>query len=56
MQRLKAEIKYEFEETDRGARVRITTKSAEAVSAVHEFLRFQIRDHQTGDPLEANEQ
>jgi hypothetical protein len=49
MQRLKAEIKYEYEETERGARVRISTRDAQAIRAVHEFLRFQIKDHQTGD-------
>jgi hypothetical protein len=49
MSRLKAEIVYVFEETESGGRVRITAKSAEALAAVHEFLRFQIEDHQTGD-------
>jgi len=55
MQRLKSEITYAYEETDRGARVRIKAKSAEALAAVQEFLRFQIKDHQTGDSLEVNE-
>ena len=50
MSRLKTEITYAFEETERGGRVRITAKSAEALAAVREFLRFQIEDHQTGDP------
>ncbi|MFL6254172.1 MAG: hypothetical protein ACJ74T_04065 [Pyrinomonadaceae bacterium] len=49
MSRLKADLAYVYEETERGARVRITAKSAEALAAVHEFLRFQIEDHQTGD-------
>jgi len=49
MQKLKSEIKYEFQETDRGGVVRITTSNEEAVKAVHEFLRFQIDDHGTGD-------
>ena len=52
MQKLKAVISYTYEETERGARVRITTKNAEALAAVQAFLRFQITDHQTGDPLE----
>jgi hypothetical protein len=55
MQRLKSEITYAYEETDRGARVRITTKNAEALAAVRDFLRFQITDHQTGDPLEVSD-
>lgn len=52
MKRLKSEIKYEFEKTERGGRVSIRTRSAEALAAVHEFLRFQIKEHLTGDPLE----
>jgi hypothetical protein len=52
MQRLKAEIKYEFEKTERGGRVRITTGNAEALAAIHDFLRFQIKEHETGDSLE----
>ena len=54
MKRLKSEIKYEFEKTERGGRVRIQTSNAEALAAIHEFLSFQIREHQTGDPLEAS--
>jgi hypothetical protein len=49
MQRLKAEIKYQFEELDRGGLLRISTNEPEAVKAIHEFLRFQINDHQTAD-------
>ena len=52
MQRLKSEIEYVFEQTGRGGRVRIKTESAEALAAIYEFLRFQIKEHQTGDPLE----
>lgn len=52
MRRLKAEIKYEYEDSERGGRVRIRTAHAEALRAVHEFLRFQIEDHRTGDPTE----
>lgn len=42
LMRLKAVVSYEFEKTDRGGRVRIITTNPEALSAVHEFLRFQI--------------
>jgi hypothetical protein len=49
MQRLKAEVQYEFTKTERGGTVRITTSNAEALAAIHEFLRFQIDDHRTGD-------
>jgi hypothetical protein len=51
MRRLKSEIKYEFEQIEQGGRVKITTSNREAIDAVHEFLRFQIADHQTGDPI-----
>ena len=54
MQRLKAGIKYQFEELKGGGRVRMTTTNAEAIKAIHEFLRFQIEDHKTGDSKEAN--
>ncbi|MDT7807498.1 MAG: hypothetical protein QOJ70_1311 [Acidobacteriota bacterium] len=52
MERLKAEIGYAYEKTEKGGRILITTKNPEAVAAVHEFLRFQIEDHRTGDPTE----
>ena len=44
-------VRYVYEETERGAQVRITTKDSDAVAAVHEFLRAQIGDHRTGDSL-----
>ena len=52
MKWLKTEITYHAEDTPRGAQVRITTKDPEALSAIHRFLRFQIEDHRTNDPLE----
>jgi hypothetical protein len=52
LQRLKSEVVYKYEKTARGARVRIATKNPEARDAVHEFLRFQIADHKTGDSTE----
>jgi hypothetical protein len=51
MQDLKGEIKYNFEEIDRGATVRISTKNPVALKAIHEFLRFQIEEHKTGDSV-----
>jgi hypothetical protein len=47
-----AAITYTFEEVALGARIRMVTASPDAKAAVHEFLRFQIRDHRTKDPLE----
>ena len=52
MKRLSSAIEYKVESTEKGARIRIITKDAEALRAVHEFLRFQIADHQTGDSTE----
>ena len=51
MQRLKAEITYSFAKSDRGGEVRIATNNPEALKAIHDFLRFQITDHKTGDPM-----
>lgn len=51
MQRFKTDITYEFEPTEHGGRVIITTSAEPALNAVHEFLRYQIREHATGDPL-----
>jgi hypothetical protein len=52
MKKRKARIQYAFSETDRGGEVRITTRDTAARAAVHDFLRFQIDDHGTGDPRE----
>jgi hypothetical protein len=50
MRRLGGAIRYRYAATSRGGRVEITTDNAEARAAVHEFLRFQIDEHRTGDP------
>ena len=50
MARRKDQIRYEFSETDLGARIRLFTANSETTDAVHAFLLFQIVDHQTGDP------
>ena len=52
MTRLRERIAYSFESLKNGGRVRIRASSAEALAAVHAFLRYQIREHKTGDPLE----
>jgi hypothetical protein len=49
MTRLKGQIRYEFSETERGARIQLVTAGPETTDAVHAFLLFQIVDHQTGD-------
>ena len=50
--KMKTEITYKYEETEKGGRVRISTNNAKALSAIYEFLRYQIKEHQTGDSLE----
>jgi hypothetical protein len=52
MQKLKADISYKFKELDKGASIRITTDNPKALNSIHDFLRFQIKEHRTGDPLE----
>jgi hypothetical protein len=49
MTRLKDQLHWELSETARAARITITADNKPALDAVHEFLRFQIQDHQTGD-------
>jgi hypothetical protein len=51
MRSRKARIRYSYEDTESGGRVRISTKDRQALAAVHAFLRFQISDHRTGDPM-----
>ena len=49
MSRLKDELHWDLQETRRGARLTVTADNKTALDAVHEFLRFQIQDHKTGD-------
>ena len=52
MKQQKTRISYACEATEVGGRVRIRTSDPKALKAVHAFLRFQITEHHTGDPLE----
>jgi hypothetical protein len=45
-----SKIMYRYEPMLLGGRLNITTQDRNALSAIHDFLRFQIKDHQTGDP------
>jgi hypothetical protein len=51
MTALSSKIHYKYEEIERGGQVVISSRDPAAVKAIHEFLRFQIKEHQTGDPL-----
>jgi hypothetical protein len=48
----KAAIRYVYEPSELGGVIRISTQDANSLAAVHEFLRFQIRDHGTNDSPE----
>jgi hypothetical protein len=52
MTRDHARIEWKYEDTETGGQVVVTTKDDEDRKAIHEFLRFQIEDHQTGDSTE----
>jgi hypothetical protein len=52
MKERRALIRYAYADTEKGGRVRISTRDAAAREAVQSFLRFQISDHGTGDPTE----
>ena len=50
MQSLNTVISYTFQPGKKGGTVRIQTKDKKALAAVHDFLRYQIKEHATGDP------
>jgi hypothetical protein len=52
MKRLQKEIRYTFEETASGGRLIISSANKNAVTAIQDFLRFQIEEHKTGDATE----
>jgi hypothetical protein len=45
-------LTYRYEELPLGGRLVVTTEDREALSALHEFLKYQITEHRTGDPLQ----
>ena len=49
----KGTIRYQYVETAKGGRVDIVTSDPAALAAVHQFLKFQIAEHKTGDPTTA---
>ncbi len=42
---------YRVEGIPAGGRLVITTKDTDALNALHAFLKFQITEHKTGDPM-----
>jgi hypothetical protein len=51
MKARRAMMTFTFEQLATGGRVVIRTSVEQARQALHEFLRFQIREHHTGDPI-----
>jgi len=51
LQKAKGAVSYMFEELPSGAELRIRTYDKTALQAVHDFLRFQIADHRSGDVM-----
>ncbi len=47
--KLKDKIKYAYVETPAGGRVDIVTTDKAALAATHAFLKYQIKEHETGD-------
>jgi hypothetical protein len=54
MKLMKSAIHYTYEELPSGGIVRIKSEDPIAIAAIHDFIRFQITDHQTGDSLEVS--
>jgi hypothetical protein len=52
MQKSSHAISYKYEELTSGGAVRIQARDSRALEAVHQFLRYQITEHRTGDPLD----
>src|SRR5688572_12695535 len=47
----KIRISYRYQERAAGASVLIETTDPDTLEALHDFLRYQIVEHKTGDPL-----
>ena len=47
MQQHQKEIKYRYEQTDRGGRILVTAKNQDALRALQDFLSSQMRDRQS---------
>ena len=49
LEQLRDAITWRYQQLDAGGRIRITTRSAEALEAIHAFLRFQVIEHRTAN-------
>jgi hypothetical protein len=44
-------VTYRYADATDGGRIDIVTADPDALAALHDFLRYQIREHRTGDPV-----
>jgi hypothetical protein len=51
MQSRKRTLSFDYQDLPAGGAVTIITEDAKTREAVYQFLRYQIREHATGDPL-----
>jgi len=51
MKERKDKIHYGYQSVRNGGKVVINTEDPKALEAVHEYLRYQIREHETGDSV-----
>ena len=51
MKERRAQMTFRYEDMDKGGKVVIVTTDPAARDALYDFLKFQIREHKTGDPL-----
>ena len=52
MKERRSAMVFSLEPLPAGGKVVVRTSDPKALEALHEFLRFQIREHKTGDPLQ----
>lgn len=55
MEKLHSEIYYRYQQTDAGGKIMIETANPKTLQAVHKFLRFQIDEHQMGEPTKVTD-
>lgn len=55
MRKLKDEISFSYTATDEGGALRMFTINKDARQAIHDYLKSQIVDNQTGDPTNVQE-
>jgi hypothetical protein len=51
LQERREQLKFQYREIAGGGKIVINTADKAALDALHEFFRYQIREHRTGDPV-----